>query len=209
MLAIMEFQPEDWGMKREQRRARVHVPQHRPAAPRHARRPAARACSWTARRSWTSCPTSASTTAAPRRWASGRSWHTYIPYTDRIDYLGGRAEQLPLRAGRGEAGRHRGARPGQGDPHHDGGALPHHQPPGVLRHLQRGPGPDVARCSGCSPTASAPSTSWRPSPAGACTRRGSASAAWPRTCPRAGTRMVRDFIGLHAQAAQGLRRARS
>ena len=35
------------------------------------------------------CPKSASTIAAPRKWASARAWHTYIPYTDRVDYLGG------------------------------------------------------------------------------------------------------------------------
>ena len=93
------------------------------------------------------------------------------------------AEQLPLRAGRGEARRHRGARARPGDPHHDGGALPHHQPPRLLRHLQRATWGRCPPCSGCSPTASAPSTSWRRSPAAACTRRGSASAAWRRTCP--------------------------
>ena len=69
----LRFRPEEWGMQRAQRRQRLYFPECRPAASGHARRAAHRACSSTAKRSWTACPRSASTIAAPRRWASGRA----------------------------------------------------------------------------------------------------------------------------------------
>ena len=114
-----------------------------------------------------------------------QTWHTYIPYTDRVDYLGGvvttclraqrwrswRASRLPTRAQvirvmLAELFR-------------------------IISHLvwYGTFAQDVGacrRCSSCSTTASGRSTSSRRSAARACTPTGSASAASPRTCRRAG-----------------------
>ncbi len=55
-----------------------------------------------------------------------------------------RDEQLPLCPGGGNARGDRGSRPGQADPHHDGRALPHHQPPRLVRDLRPRRGRHVA-----------------------------------------------------------------
>ena len=116
-----------------------------------------------------------------------QTWHTYIPYTDRVDYLGGVMNNLAYLlaveklAGIEVPDRVKVIRVMMCR------AVPHLQPPGLVRHLRAGRRVSCRRCSTCSPTASSCSTSSRRSAAAACTPTGSASAAWRRTCPPAGT----------------------
>ena len=126
--------------------------------------------------------------------AERQTWHTYIPYTDRIDYFGGVHEQPRLCLAVEKLGGHRGAGPGQGHPRHDGRAVPHPEPPGLVRDLRRRTWARCRRCSTCSPTASASSISSRRSAAAACTRRGSASAAVAQDLPRGWDRLITDFL---------------
>ena len=91
-----------------------------------------------------------------------QTWHTYIPYTDRIDYLGGVHEQPALPAWRWRSSRASRCRERAKVIRVMMAELFRIiQPPAVLRHLRPGHRRRCRRSSTCSTTASEPSTSSR------------------------------------------------
>ena len=101
---------------------------------------------------------------------------------------GGGRQQPAVRPGRRNPGGHQGPGAGPDDPGPAERALPAEQPPGLVLHLRprrRRHEPDLLRLPRARDECSTSSSS---SPAAGCTRPGSASAVWRRTCPKAGRR---------------------
>ncbi len=76
-----------------------------------------------------------------------QSWHSYIPYTDRVDYLGGVMNNLPYVLALEKLAGIEVPDRVKTDPRDAVRVLPHLVAPAVLRHLLPGRRCDDARCS--------------------------------------------------------------
>ena len=167
-------------------RQRFHFSEPRPAASRHARRPAH--CGSTRRRRDRRCR-ARDRIPSPRRGEDGRAPDlAYLHSIHRPRGLPGRRDEQPrLPHGRGEAGRNHGPAARPGDPRD---AVPNCSGSsatwsGTAR--SRRTWGSFRRCSIRSTIGSAHLASSKPFAARACIPTGFASAAWRRTCRKVGT----------------------